>query len=79
MVVLRNADAAILAEVGGRQVYEDRDARYSDLNRVTGSLRQPGSAWKPLVYLAAFRRGLDLDTTVPDEPIERAHGRRSAT
>jgi penicillin-binding protein 1A len=32
-------------------------------------LRQPGSAWKPLVYLAAFRQGLRLDTTVPDEPI----------
>ena len=70
VVVLRNADAAILAEAGGRQVYEDRDARYSDLNRVTGSLRQPGSAWKPLVYLAAFRQGLNLDTTVPDEPID---------
>jgi penicillin-binding protein 1A len=69
VVALRNADAAILAEAGGRQVYEDRDARYSDLNRVTGSLRQPGSAWKPLVYLAAFRQGLNLDTTVPDEPI----------
>ena len=68
-VALRNADAAILAEVGGRQVYETRSARYSDLNRVTGSLRQPGSAWKPLVYLAAFRQGLNLDTTVPDEPI----------
>jgi penicillin-binding protein 1A len=25
---------------------------------------------KPLVYLAAFEAGLDLDTTVPDEPIE---------
>ncbi len=36
---------------------------------MTGSLRQPGSAWKPLVYLAAFRQGLNLDTTVPDEPI----------
>ena len=69
VVVLRNADAAILAEAGGRQVYRDRDTRYSDYNRVTGSLRQPGSAWKPLVYLAAFRQGLDLDTTVPDEPI----------
>jgi len=69
VVALRNADAAILAEVGGRQTYADRDARYSDLNRVTGSLRQPGSAWKPLVYLAAFRNGLNLDTTVPDEPI----------
>jgi penicillin-binding protein 1A len=70
VVVLRNADAAILAEAGGRQVYKDRHTSYSDYNRATGSLRQPGSAMKPLVYLAAFHQGLDLDTTVPDEPIE---------
>ena len=70
VVVLGNADAAILAEAGGRRVYRDRGARYSDYNRVTASLRQPGSAMKPLVYLAAFESGLDLDTTVPDEPIE---------
>ena len=69
VVVLRNADGAILAEAGGRQVYQDRYTRYSDYNRVTGSRRQPGSAFKPLLYLAAFRQGLDLDTTVPDEPI----------
>src|SRR3989454_1342969 len=68
VVVLRNADAAILAEAGGRQIYKDRHTRYSDLNRATGSLRQPGSAWKPLGYLAAFRQDLDLDTTVPDQP-----------
>ena len=74
VVVLRNANAAILAEAGGRHVFNDRDARYSDYNRVTGSLRQPGSAWKPLVYLAAFRQGLDLATTVPDEPIEVSMG-----
>lgn len=70
VVVLRNADAAILAEAGGRRVYNARDTRYSDYNRVTDSLRQPGSAMKPLVYLAAFESGLDLDTEVPDEPIE---------
>jgi penicillin-binding protein 1A len=70
VVVLRNVDAAILAEAGGRQVFKQRSTHYSDLNRVTGSLRQPGSAWKPMVYLAAFRQGLDLDTAVPDEPIE---------
>jgi penicillin-binding protein 1A len=69
VVVLRNADAAILAEAGGRHFYANRYARYSDFNRATGSLRQAGSAWKPLVYLAAFRQGLTLDTTVPDEPI----------
>jgi penicillin-binding protein 1A len=69
VVVLGNADAAILAEAGGRQVYGDRDTRYSDYNRVTASLRQPGSAMKPLVFLAAFESGMGLDTPVPDEPI----------
>jgi penicillin-binding protein 1A len=79
VVVLRNADAGILAEAGGRAVYQDREARYSDYNRVTGSLRQPGSAMKPFVYLAAFRQGLDLDTTVADEPIEVPLGSRRGT
>jgi penicillin-binding protein 1A len=74
VVVLRNADAAILAEAGGRNVYNKRHSRYSDYNRVTSSLRQPGSAMKPLVYLAAFRRGLDLDSLVPDEPIQVQRG-----
>jgi len=74
VVALRNANAAILAEAGGRHLYNNRNAHYSDFNRVTGSLRQPGSAWKPLVYLAAFRQGLDLATTVPDEPIEVSMG-----
>jgi len=69
IVVLGNADGAVLAEAGGRQVYKLSSMQYSDYNRVTGSLRQPGSAMKPLVYLAAFRRGLTLDTIVPDEPI----------
>jgi penicillin-binding protein 1A len=74
VVVLRNADAAVLAEAGGRHFYKDRPAHYSDFNRVTGSLRQAGSAWKPMVYLAAFREGFKLDTTVPDEPIVVAMG-----
>ncbi|MCM2256005.1 MAG: penicillin-binding protein [Vicinamibacteria bacterium] len=69
VVVLANGDAAILAQAGGRQVYRDRANRYFDLNRATRSLRQPGSAWKPLVYLAAFRNGVGLDASVPDDPI----------
>jgi penicillin-binding protein 1A len=70
VVVLRNRDASILAETGGRQFFSDRSTSYSDFNRVTQSLRQPGSTMKPFVYLAAFRRGLiNLDTLVPDEPI----------
>jgi len=74
VVVLRNGDAAILAESGGRRVFKDRATLYSDFNRVTGSLRQPGSAWKPMVYLAGFHQGLDLDSTVPDEPIQVSTG-----
>jgi penicillin-binding protein 1A len=70
VVVLRNRDASILAETGGRQFYQDRSAAYGDFNRVTKSLRQPGSTMKPMVYLAAFRqRTFDLETMVPDEPI----------
>jgi penicillin-binding protein 1A len=69
VVVLANANAGILAEAGGRQVYNLRSSRYSDYNRATNSRRQPGSVMKPLVYLAAFRAGLTLDDTVPDEPI----------
>src|SRR5262249_45533208 len=69
VVVLRNADAAILAEAGGRQVYKDRYTSYSDYNRVTDSRRQPGSVMKPIVYLTAFRHGEALDNQVADEPI----------
>ena len=73
VVVLRNSDSAILAETGGREVFKGRHNTYSDYNRVTQSKRQPGSAMKPFVYLAAFRQGaLDLDTSVPDEPISVA-------
>jgi penicillin-binding protein 1A len=75
VVVLRNGDGGILAETGGRQVFNGRPAAYLDYNRGTQSLRQPGSAMKPIVYLAAFRQGdFTLDTLVPDEPISVPNG-----
>jgi penicillin-binding protein 1A len=78
VVVMKNGDGSILAEVGGRSVYQGRKTSYSDFNRVTESLRQPGSAMKPIVYLAAFLRGgFTLDTLVPDEPISVPMGRAS--
>lgn len=80
VVVLRNRDAGILAETGGRQLYKDRSTSYSDFNRVTKSLRQPGSAMKPIVYLAAFQQGtFNLDTMVPDEPIGVPDGGKRST
>lgn len=69
VVVLRNGDGSVLAEVGGRPVVGLREALYSDYNRVTGALRQPGSAMKPFVYLTALRSGLALDSAVTDAPI----------
>ena len=75
VVVLRNRDGSILAEVGGREMYQGRATSYSDFNRVTESLRQPGSAMKPIVYLAAFLSGdFTLETLVPDEPISVPNG-----
>jgi penicillin-binding protein 1A len=76
VVVLMNRDAGILAEAGGRQFYQDRSNSYSDFNRVTNSLRQPGSAMKPIVYLTAFHEGtFNLDTLIPDKPISVPDGR----
>lgn len=69
VVVLRNSDAAILAEVGGRSVYKDRSIQYADFNRVRHSLRQPGSAFKPFVYLAAIKSGWTLESEIRDGPI----------
>jgi penicillin-binding protein 1A len=80
VVVLKNRDASILAETGGRQFYQDRPASYGDFNRVTKSLRQPGSTMKPMVYLAAFRQGgFNLETVVPDEPIGVPNGEKQST
>jgi penicillin-binding protein 1A len=79
VVVLRNGDGGVLAEAGGRAFYRGRAASYSDFNRVTDALRQPGSAMKPIVYLAAFEHGdFSLDTLVPDAPISVPSGSAGA-
>ena len=76
-MVLRNRDGSVLAETGGRRLYRGRTTSFSDFNRVRESLRQPGSAMKAIVYLAAFRNGnFTLDTLVPDAPISVPDGAR---
>ena len=62
-VVAMRPDGAITALVGGRN-YGD-----SQFNRATAARRQPGSAFKPFVYLAAIERGLTPDTVRDDAPI----------
>lgn len=60
-VVAINPDGAIRAMSGGAN-YQD-----SQFNRVTAP-RQPGSAFKPVVYLVALENGMMPDTFVNDSP-----------
>jgi penicillin-binding protein 1A len=62
-VVLENKTGRILAMTGGFSY------PLSQLNRATQSVRQPGSAIKPLSYLAALGKGLQPDTLIADEEI----------
>ncbi len=53
----------IRAMVGGR------DFDRSEFNRATQARRQPGSSFKPLIYTAAFDKGMTAAKMVVDEPI----------
>ena len=63
VVVLDATTGAVRAMVGGR------DWRTSPFNRAVAARRQPGSAFKPFVWLAALETGLTPDSTVLDAPI----------
>jgi penicillin-binding protein 1A len=63
VVVLENRSGRILAMAGGFSY------PLSQLNRVTQSVRQPGSTIKPLSYLAALGKGLQPNTLVEDDEI----------
>ena len=54
---------AVRALVGGRDYGE------SQFNRATSAYRQPGSSFKPYVYLTALENGYTPDTIVLDGPV----------
>ncbi len=63
VVVLEAATGAVRAIVGGR------DRRASNYNRAVLARRQPGSAFKPFVWLAALERGVRPDDLIEDAPL----------
>lgn len=73
MVVLDPRDGSVLAMVGGR------DYATSQFNRITQARRQPGSLFKPFVYLAGYMQARENRSSEPtftpatrleDEPLE---------
>lgn len=63
-VVVLDATGKVLAMVGGRNYFK------SKFNRATQSRRQPGSVFKPVVFLAALSTGLSPETVISDQPLE---------
>jgi 1A family penicillin-binding protein len=63
-LVAMRPDGSVVAMVGGRN-YKD-----SQFNRAVQAQRQPGSAFKLFVYMAALRRGYTLDDTVDASTLE---------
>lgn len=62
-VVVMSPDGAVRAMVGGRNY-----AR-SQFNRATQARRQPGSAFKPVVFLSGLKAGMKPSDIIPDAPV----------
>ncbi len=62
-IVAMRPDGRVVAMLGGRSY------KSSPFNRVTQARRQPGSAFKLFVYLAALRAGWTPDSIIADKPI----------
>ncbi len=61
-VVVLDTSGGVRAMVGGRSYAE------SQFNRAVKAMRQPGSAFKPFVYLAALEKGYTPDSVAYDLP-----------
>jgi penicillin-binding protein 1A len=62
-IVAVTPEGAVRAMVGGKNYAE------SQFNRAVAAKRQPGSAFKPFVYLTALERGLTPDSVREDKPV----------
>ena len=62
-------EGSVVALIGGA------DYAKSQFNRATQARRQPGSSFKPIVYLTAIENGWEPDDLVIDEPITKGRYR----
>lgn len=63
-VVILDGEGAVRAMIGGRDYSE------SQFNRAVQARRQPGSVFKPIVFLAGVENGLYADSIVEDVPVK---------
>lgn len=68
LIAIEPQTGHIKAMVGGKN-YEE-----SEFNRATQAYRQPGSAFKPFVYLTAIEKGLSPSLIIEDAPIVYENG-----
>ena len=68
IVVLNPFTGDVLALVGGFNF------KTSEFNRVTQAKRQPGSAFKPIVYAAALEKGFAPNSIILDAPFVESQG-----
>ena len=65
LLALEASSNQVLAMIGGY------DFDRSQFNRALRAVRQPGSAFKPVIYAAAVEAGMNPTSQVSDDPIER--------
>jgi penicillin-binding protein 1A len=63
LIALDVKTGGVLAMIGGRNFYK------SPFNRATNAKRQPGSAFKPVVYAYAVEKGFSQSKTILDAPV----------
>ena len=73
MVVMETATGKVRAVAGGT------DFKRSQFDRAIQARRQPGSAFKPIVYAAALEKGFAPDSLFMDEPLSLAGASRGRT
>ena len=66
-LILDPTNGQVLAMVGSRDYFSTKTG--GNFNVVTQALRQPGSAIKPITYLAGLQRGMTAATMIMDVPV----------